>query len=95
MNAASVPRLKQLGLNGLAGQETQGQRRSPTETATGRLGAIPAIRQVLADLRGALPGDHRKSETNTDGKSEYKLELPLPQKTSGGRGAIGWNCIHE
>ena len=87
MNTAFVPRLKQLGLNGLAGQETQGQR-SPTETATGRLGAIPAIRQVLADLRGALPGDSWKRKPIPRERANTSWNSPFLRKPLGVGGLL-------
>lgn len=68
----------QLGLNGLAGQETQGQR-SPAENVTEAVGAIPGSRQVLADLRGALPGDCGEKDDQYPWKAQIQVGLPPPR----------------
>lgn len=84
----------QLGLNGLAGQETQGQR-SPAENVTTALGAIPGSWQVLADLRGALPGDSHGFTACRCGKERFHAgDTPGPsQLANGGRGAISWRQV--
>lgn len=63
-----------------------------TETATGRLGAIPAIRQVLADLR--VDWDLRGKGNQYHGKERIQVGTPCLSKRLG-LGGYWLNCITE
>jgi hypothetical protein len=94
MTRSSVgPAQMHLGLNGLAGQETPGQR-ILERTATGADGASPGSRRVLADssMRPRDPGTVGKEQPIPAEHADNSWRAFLPD---GGRGAIGWRRSEE
>lgn len=60
----------------------------PEKTVTAALGAIPGTRQVLADLRGALPGDSMRLTACASVKERFLLEIPPNSDSLWGRGLL-------
>ena len=52
---------------------------STQKNVTVAIGAIPGSRQVLADLRGALPGDCGEKDDQYPWKAQIQVGLPPPR----------------